>query len=705
MLRKIISLSLVAVILSVTAFASADVAVFTAAYAADANETSVFSYAANEIDFVTETTSAGSAKHEPVETLPTWDGTTAVTPDTDENGTYLISSAEELAGFATLVNTKGETSGTYDNCAINAKLDRDINMSGQNWASFAIGGKGTTSYVKTDNGYTGDFDGQGHNIYNFKYSATSSSTEKHGLFSAVGSGGSIKNLNLIDVDYEVGSNSSYGTVATGILCGSIAGTDANSPARKTTNPTTISNVYISGNASLIGGKKIGIYGSVAGYVSLASVENCVSSVNVNFEGQAATIPQKYSTSSKLESSNLGIGGIVGAVGDGWSGLSLISNCGNLGAVYAPANRRVGGVVGAYQNCSDHSNRVGARDLWNKGNITGYGQVAGVIGFIYKPNPDTTNTPFKNWYNTGDVTAVQAENAYAAGVYTSREAKKTKGYFCSTGDVKIAVTDAETGNVTESFDSTCGLIVAASDTTVTSTENQLYRSDLKTKYTADTTVGTGKTIAEIQAMTAADMDAVLGAGYVADCGINGGLPILSAQLENLVLDEETYEVADSKSLTVKVDEAGYVALKVTAIIEGSALTATPKDGEAYNVTVPETGIVMLPTNGATEITVSAAEGNRFLIKEVSDLSLAELEATAIKATFASDESATIILALFNKTDNKLKTCKYAPYTVVTDGKISAVIDLTADDVSGCELRAYVWANDTLVPLRANVEVID
>ena len=703
MLKKLISLSLVAALLSVTAFASADVAVFTAAYAEEESETTVFSYAASEIDFVTETTSVGSAKHEPIETLPTWDGTTAVTPDTDADGAYLISSAAELAGFATLVNTKGETSGTYDNCAINAKLDRDINMSGQNWASFAIGGMETTDYIKTTNGYIGDFDGQGHNIYNFKYSATSSTTSKHGLFRAVGSGGSIKNLNMIDVDYEVGSNVNYGTIATGIVCGNITGAYETSPAKgawQRTNPTTISNVYISGNASLIGAKKIGIYGSVAGYVSQASVENCVSSVNVNFEGQASTIPQTFSTGSKVSGCDYGIGGIVGAVGDGWNGVSLISNCGNLGAVYAPANRRVGGVVGAYENTSSNAEEVGARNLWNKGTVTGYGQVAGVIGFIYAPAPSGKEAQYKNWYNTGNVTAVQATDAYAAGVYTSPRAVTTGGYFYSTGDVKIAVTDAETGNVTESFDSTCGLIGAGAQNTTT---NQLYRSDLKTKYTADTTVGTGKTIAEIQAMTAADMDAVLGAGYVADCGINGGLPILSAQLEKLVLDEEKYDIANGKSLAVDVDEAGYVALEVTAIVEGSAFTVTPKDGVAYDVTVSETGLVMIPTNGATEITVSAAEGNRFLVKEASDLSLAELEATAIKATVASNESATIVLALYNTADNTLETVVYASNIVVEDGKISAVIDLTSEDIADCELRAYVWANDTLMPIRTEITI--
>ena len=697
MLRKIISLSLVAVILSVTAFASADVAVFTAAYAADANETSVFSYAANEIDFVTETTSAGSAKHEPVETLPTWDGTTAVTPDTDENGTYLISSAEELAGFATLVNTKGEESGKYDNCAINAKLDRDINMSGKNWESFAIGGMETTSYAATTNGYSGDFDGQGHNIYNFYYSS-SSDTYKHGLFRAVASGGSIKNLNMIDAEAYFGTDDKSGIIAASILCGAITGSGYSARDK-----TKISDIYVSGKAGLIASNpKCSTYGSVAGYLKSATIQNCVSDVDVDFSGMNAVFPSQYSADANIDGTSFGVGGVLGVFTHN-ENYGVIKNCGNLGEIKAPNNRRVGGVVGELGNY--YSSQAGAfRDLWNKGNITALGQVAGIVGYICRPEPTQTDRArLVNCYNTGDVTAVSSTNAYAAGVFYSPENSVANGgYFYSTGDVKIAVTDTETGAVTESFDSTCGLIGAGA---TNSTTKQIYRSDLKAKYTADKTTGTGKTIEEIKAMTAAEINAVLGDGIVPDCGINGGLPITAAQKATIVLDEETYEVADSKSLTVKVDEAGYVALKVTAIVEGSALTATPKDGEAYNVTVPETGIVMLPTNGETEITVSAAEGNRFLVKEVSDLSLAELESTAIKATFASDESATIILALFNKTDNKLKTCKYAPYTVVTDGKISAVIDLTADDVAGCELRAYVWANDTLVPLRANVEVID
>ena len=708
MLKKLLTLSLVAVMLSVTAFASADVAVFTAAYAAEVSEEPVFSYDAEDIQYVTEITSAGTAKHEPVENLPTWSGEPA---ETIVGGTgtaedpYLISDGAELAKFAELVNTTNETSGKYDNLALCAKLDRDINLAKvksltddsadkNNWSSYSIGGVIS---------YCGTFDGQGHNIYNYYFSRaeTPQGTGKTGLFSSVGEGGKLKNFNMINAYTEFGAYAKNCESSAAMVCGLLKG-----DYDQWTEDTYIENIYVEGKATFSSRKRVGVYGSIVGQLITATVKNCVSNVNVDFSGLdwQTTAPNagwtnyyKYLNSGTVYGGNVGIGGIVGTVANNGYNAARILNCGNMGDIVAPQNVRVGGVVGNIASGKVISSGLSAtfKHLWNTGDINGGGCVAGIAGYTY-------GLPLTNCYNTGDVTATRTTLTLASGICNGTTAFTDSNNWYSTGVVQ---TVADENGAT--FNSTCGLLSTAGIKTDgtnagsnTSTA-QIYRSDLKSEN--DTITGTGKTISELQAMAEEEIQAIIGSGFVTN--YNAGLPILATQKATVVLDEETYEIASAKSLSVKAAEAGYVALQVDAIIEGTTLSVTPAGGEAYTVEVSEAGAILLPTNGATEITVSAAEGNRFLVKKASDLSLSTLEATAIKATFASDESATIILALFNKTDNKLKTCKYAPYTVVTDGKISAVIDLTADDVSGCELRAYVWANDTLVPLRANVEVID
>ena len=104
----------------------------------------------------------------------------------DGQGNYTIYTGAGLKAVADLISE-----GDYD---INVKLDRDIDLTGVDW--------------KTIKGYyRGTFDGQGHRITGL--SINMEGEEFASLFSDIGENGTVKNLQLENVDYT-GTDESYG---------------------------------------------------------------------------------------------------------------------------------------------------------------------------------------------------------------------------------------------------------------------------------------------------------------------------------------------------------------------------------------------------------------------------------------------------------------------------------------------------------------
>lgn len=710
MAKKLLSLSLVFVMLSVATLAAPGSSMdLFRSYTAQAQDT--FSYAGEEIQFFTETVGTASAKHEAVDSLPAWDGETK-TAITKGSGTeaapYEIATAAELAWFAEQCNTV--------NPALHAKLVRDINMAQadgtkNNWATFSFGvANGASVPTKP---FAGVLDGQGHNIYNYSWTGTAGGATNlyySGMFKSI-DGGIVKNLNLIDVAVVLSAyNNGYGYGS--VLCGYLAGADS-----------LIENVYISGNVSVMQSSSsvcafIKTYGGIVGYLYTGTVKDCYSDVNVNLTSKSSKVndymkpehTDDYDTSSI---SFIGVGGIVGFTYH--KGTVTVENCGNGGDIFAPFNRRVGGVVGAIKRCHG-ANYQNYYNLWNSGNVTGYGDVAGVCGWMKSDQPLNTNL-----YNTGDITAVSPIDTYASGIANHGTTARTRNAY-STGNVYLKNTGVvvgtnqyDFGDVDGGFNDKMALLYANDAAkTVTSTANVYPTGSdfMVNESTPKWAISYAGTDARVTAslgtgLAPEDMEgsailATVGEGFVADFGINGNLPILATRKSALVLNDSTYELAENKSITVKLASSGYAALNVANIIEGATLVVTPKNGSAYNLEVAKTGIITLDTKGADEVTVSAASGSRVLVTEPASLAIASIDSAAIKASFASEDSATIILALFD--GEALEKVAYAADVQVADGKISAVIDLTGIEVADCQLRAYVWENGTLAPVNAEVEVL-
>ena len=104
----------------------------------------------------------------------------------DGQGNYTIYTGAGLKAVADLISE-----GDYD---INVKLDRDIDLTGVDW-------KRIKGY------YRGTFDGQGHRITGL--SINMEGEEFASLFSDIGENGTVKNLQLENVDYT-GTDKSYG---------------------------------------------------------------------------------------------------------------------------------------------------------------------------------------------------------------------------------------------------------------------------------------------------------------------------------------------------------------------------------------------------------------------------------------------------------------------------------------------------------------
>lgn len=206
------------------------------------------------------------------------------------------------------------------------KLCADIDLGSLTGTSFNIIG---TSW---NNAFTGVFDGNGHTISRFTYSATG--TGYVGLFGVVNSpSAEIRDVGLIEPSVYGGT----GSIAVGALVG-------------TMDPGSVSNCYVEG-------------GSVTGTAIAGGLVGMIG-------GQAAvTKPVTQSYATCRVSGNSTAGGLVGVAG----GLALISSCYSRGQV--SGQTYVGGLAGRSQwgtitNC------------YATGSVSGDSKVGGLAGYSY-----------------------------------------------------------------------------------------------------------------------------------------------------------------------------------------------------------------------------------------------------------------------------------------------------------------------------------
>ena len=255
-----------------------------------------------------------------------WDGSADTSWYTSAPGAseYHISTAEQLAGLAQLVNADP---GTTNFAGKTFYLDNDLDLSGHEWISIGTGRGGTRSKYS----FCGVFDGQGHVISNL-YSHESyieGADESHNLLRNALFGnvynGEVKNLGVADAEIWIDpkDNSTYGK---GILVDWMG-------------KSKITNCWTSG--SIYSGTKIekNIGGIVGVTVQGCTISGCYSTATLtgNF-----TNSEGYYTDPQYLLPDT-IGGIVGARNDGdlavtdcWFGGKIVVNS---------IQAAVGGIVG------------------------------------------------------------------------------------------------------------------------------------------------------------------------------------------------------------------------------------------------------------------------------------------------------------------------------------------------------------------------
>ena len=174
-----------------------------------------------------------------------------------EDGTYTVYNADGLLAWNEAVQS---------DLSLNCTLTADIDLTGKTWMPI---GDGSTSA----NSYQGTFNGQGHRITGLAITTDNPRGENAALFGGIGGNGEVKNLQLVDVDYDVKQTgasggiamSNYGTITACSVTGTIAIANGGVGGIATSNIGTITACWFNGTLSgqdAMGGPS---FGGIAAY--------------------------------------------------------------------------------------------------------------------------------------------------------------------------------------------------------------------------------------------------------------------------------------------------------------------------------------------------------------------------------------------------------------------------------------------------------
>ena len=288
-----------------------------------------------------------------------WDGTADTSWYNETNTELEISTAEQLAGLAELVNNGNNFSGKT--IMLTADILLNDTSDWENWENSAPANT-WTPIGNWPNLFSGTFDGQGHTVSGIYIN--SENYYYHGLFGY--NEGTIKNIGVTESYIK-------GIHYVGGVCGR---NDAG----------TISNCYNSGTVngnSYVGG----VCGQNSGS---GTFSNCYNSGTVKGTGE----------------SNTYIGGVCGQN----SGSGTFSNCYNSGTVKGTGESYsyIGGVCGYnFRSTGTFSN------CYNSGTVSGTGESYSYIGGVCGYNFRSTGE-FSNCYNSGTVSGT-GESSMIGGV--------------------------------------------------------------------------------------------------------------------------------------------------------------------------------------------------------------------------------------------------------------------------------------------------
>lgn len=305
------------------------------------------------------------------------------------NFTYIwVSTAEQLQGIQDYYNAHKNDSDGTGALTYNYALKNDINAS--DLTDYEAIGTGATD------GFTGTFDGRGNRIIGLDATQTKNGNDNQvltnaGIFSTVGDGGTVKNLNVYS-----------GTFTGSSTAGAIAGINNGTIENITAFGNTVTVTSDSGNAGGIAGTNSGTVDDVESSGSvIGEGANAIVGGLVGTNESGATVNNSYSKSAVTSTSgtDADLGGVVG-VNEGT--VSLVDslgvtngtnstnvggvigiNSGTLNSAYNESivngNSNVGGIIGKNDGGSNYIEKEDGTVTWSKGTVENVVNATGVTG--------------------------------------------------------------------------------------------------------------------------------------------------------------------------------------------------------------------------------------------------------------------------------------------------------------------------------------
>ena len=415
----------------------------------------------------------------------------------------------------------------------------------------SAGNNNFTSLFSDENPFSGTLDGAGHKITNLTVYNTE--TFYSGLFSVIGSTGSVKHLTLENAS---ASGTNYVGIIAGWSLGSI--TDCTVSGVVTHIAVNGYKVFVGGIAGRAEGSVDGCSAAVDLTVTEAQGEVYVGGiVGYLSSGGSSSSPLTLTASGTISVSggNVYVGGLVGT-----SSGAYLSKCHTEMQITAidSSSTSAGGLIGYNQN------HITIADSYATGNVTvsasSSASAGGLIG-------DGSGITITDSYATGNVTASDSFSAYAGGLIGDAYSQKhiTIADSYATGNVTasassfayaggligdgydITITDSyATGNVTASAsdDTYAGGLIGYSEGTIT--VRNAYSSSAVSSEGGRTVYAGGLagnvdnvSIENAHWLKAADTDAVYAVGYSDSLGV----PTSIGSTSHAILDE-FYTLADT-----------------------------------------------------------------------------------------------------------------------------------------------------------------
>ncbi len=378
-----------------------------------------------------------------------WDGKTAVTTwYSDDRTSFTLSSAEELAGLAQLVN-RGKTFAGKT-----ITLTHDLDLNDKAWTPIGAGRQTGASFVGVS--FKGTFDGNGKTIKGLTI-LSSSFNNPRGLFGVV-DGGTVRNLTLHTnttndnaelLGGAVGMLTGGGVVDRVTVNGSISAPRAGGVVGRIIVDGTVKNC--TNNAAVTG--KYAMVGGIVGSAEYTKTDKRMTITGCVNNG-AVTGGSNIAWSASDDS--CAAGGIVGL------SAADVSFCTNTAAVTGDGSG-VGGIVGEQFKAGSVRNCTNTADITNTGSFrSGTGGILGLVRYyndlytgsdIYSQcesvqvtgNTNTGSVLSKDGYDAGGIVG-KVYNAAAVTDNVNKAATLKASYYAAGIVGSVVDTSSDSGIV-------------------------------------------------------------------------------------------------------------------------------------------------------------------------------------------------------------------------------------------------------------------